>query len=276
LRHNHCDHQKALAILTAILQKFDRETSSTEALYIKARALRLSGGIYILQNTVDKGLACYYQAYHLWETIHDRGHQVDTLLDIAVNYENLQFNSNSPHKKANALRYFHGANELLHPGMKNFTVLRGRYCRRLGYFYFNMDDYDKAEHYTRKGLTVFDQDDTRSDYQITKRHLGTICIRVGKYDEANDILQAISVAPTLQSPIHRAKVCQLLADLFFSIEDYDQGMQYAHNSAELCREFGLQIQHRVLRNMLARHNLPFLGENYTDFSSACACPHADR
>lgn len=250
--------RKAQFILTLLLKKFRAHQEPPTVQHLKAQALELSGGLAILHNSVEQGLVYYHRAYYLWKALHDREKQASALLDIAVNHANLQFAGPLNLGRQQAWRYFQAVQAILTPSLPAYHMLSGKYTRRMGYFYENLHDYTAAERAIRQSLEYFEQAGEELEEQVSRRHVGAIFLRQGRYDAAAPILEAVAQTPVLQSPIDLAKIYGLLSELAFALNQPDEGWRYFHQASDLCQQFGLHIQQRVLRSLLQRYQLQLI------------------
>ena len=259
LYQKHNEYQEAIRILQFILTKFERRNSS-EVLYIKARTFKHLGWIYwnrwdIAQS--PKEFSLLRKAFELWSLISDREQQVEAAFNIGDVYLNYIPFSNIPTEYGEiSLRCFKQAKEMLKPSMKAFRKLNGRYYGCLGDLYYYLNENEIAEKYFRRGfeLDLFDDIDTDWDCQQFKQTLGRTLIRLGKYDEAHELLQNTAQTSALQSPVDRARTYWSFCDLFLSLGDYEQGLEFAFKSAKLSKERAIG-HYIVLQKILEWHHL---------------------
>ena len=119
--------------------------------------------------------------------------------------------------------------------------------------YYWIDEYELAERYSRKGVEIIDEEATNWSYQTCKQHLGRALIGVGDYDNAYEILESTSKAPVLQSPYYQVRSLWTMGDLFLSIGGQEKGLEFVEKASQLCQEYGLQGQQRIITHLLAKH-----------------------
>jgi tetratricopeptide (TPR) repeat protein len=247
------DYHSATIILHAILHRFQQDNSSTEVVRLKACALWALGIIYLQQDKKSESLVTFSRAFEYWKAIHERTNQADMLLRIGEVYRYTVAMDGIKENGRFSLQYYQQATQLLHPSMTRFSQLQGQCYGLQGYLYYWLDEYELAEQYTRKGVEVIDEIETDWVYQTLKQYYGLALVKVGKYDEAFDILHRTSSAAVLQSPYYQARSCLANSELFLAVGDMDKGLEWAEKSQDLCKAFGLQGQQRLLTNMLAKY-----------------------
>ncbi len=103
------------------------------------------------------------------------------------------------------------------------------------------------------GAEQFEQGGHDLEIQVTQRQLGVILVRKGHFDAAYQIFDAIAHAPMLQSPVDQARIFAVFSELFWALDQLEEGNRYYQRAAALCQQFGLQRQARVLHAVLTRY-----------------------
>ena len=211
--------------------------------------------IHLQQHHIQESLHVLEQAAKLWERIHDSENQSDVFLRMGEVYRyTVTMDGVSRNSKA-GLRCYRQAHDLLKPSMPLYTRLQGRYYSLTGFMHYWMGEYEIAEQFGRKAFTIFEEPDSNWTYQTARQHLGRTLIKTGKYDEAHDILQSTAQTSALQGPHDRARNALALSELYLEIGEVEQGMHYVATVKELCEQYGLRGQQRVLMNMLVQYNI---------------------
>ncbi len=251
------NYPHAVTILESILDHFHHDQSSSEAIRIQAFALGQLGVIHLQQHHVEASLRAFRKAVELWDAIHDRENQADTLFRLGEVYRYTVAMDGIRQNSQRGLHYYQQAHDLLSPSMKLCTRLQGKYYSLTGYMYYWIDEYETAEKLGRKALATFEEPDSNWTYQTARQHLARTLIKTGKYDEAHDILQSTAQAGTLQGPHDRARNALALSELYLAAGELEKGLQCAEETSKLCQEYQLQGQQRILTKSLAWHRLPY-------------------
>ena len=248
------DFQKAQDILQFILKKFVRHQTSAEPLQIQAEVLKHLGVISKQQHYLQHGILQLQRALSILRSLHNNESQAHILIEIADAYyhsvaeDGIDSNSNI------TLRYLNWANEMITPAMQTYYQLKCNYYGAMGSLYSELDEYERAKVSMEKSLEY--DDDTSWSYHLSKQCLGRILVRLGEYEEAFDLLDSSLHVPVLQRPYNQVRAFRGLSDLFLSIGDEQEGLQFAEKAVTLCKEYGLKTQQLALQKMLARHNFP--------------------
>ncbi len=217
------DYRSAITILNSILTRFHEEKDSPETLQISAFAFGELGVIHLQQHQESESISAFHHALKLWQTLHDRAKQADVLLRLGEVYRYRVAIDGFREYSKEGLECYEQANSLLHPTMKMYSRLRGRYFALSGYMYYWLSEYELAEKYNRQGIEVIEPNEENWTYQTIKQHLSRVLIKVGKYDEAFEILELTAKASVLQSPYYQVR-SYWTKDFYFSTGDYNQGL----------------------------------------------------
>ncbi len=248
-------YQHAVVILSSILERFSREDTSTDALRIQAFALGQLGVIHLQQQHLQESLQAFRRAESFWKALHDDEHRADLLLRIGEVYRYSSLADGTSSNGRMGLQAYQQAHTLLKPSMPLYTRLHGKYHALTGYLHYWNGEYALAEQFGRQALRIFDEPESNWTYQTARQHLSRTLIRTGQHDEAYDILESTSQAAILQGPHDRARTALALSELSFAGEDYDKGMEYAAKVRQLCEDFSLQGQQRILQQTLQRYGV---------------------
>lgn len=256
----HGNYQKAVDIFETIVRKFSYE-SSIEVQHIKAYALMHLGRMYMQQCHTNKGFSAYHRALELWQSIHDVGHQADTLLYIGISHANLIAANMSGKDQKGIAKYFTQALEALPSSMETFPRLQGNTSLWTGFLYHAAGEDGRAREWISKSLECFNDLATSWNYQLSRQHLGRVLVTLGRYAEAAEILHSTLESPVLQTPSDQIESLAGLCELLLTTGKYDEGLQYAAKSKKLCEEHGLRLQQQKLKNILAKHKFAFSTAN---------------
>ncbi len=248
-------YQHAVIILDSILERFARDHSSAEARRIRAFALGQLGVIHLQQRHIQASLQAFRKAELLWKSLHDREYQADLLFRIGEVYRYTVVMDDRRRNTRRGLQAYHHARELLNPSMELYTRLQGKYYALTGYMYYWNGEYELAEQYGRQAIMIFEEPESNWTYQTARQHLSRTLIQNGQHDEAYDILQDTAQANVLQGPYDQARNTLALSELYFTGGDREKGLEHAAKVRQLCQDFSLQGQQRILHKMLKRYGV---------------------
>ncbi len=248
-------YQKAIQILNSILKKFVYKDSTSEILQLKAQVFGHLGLIHMQQHNTKESLIQLQKAFDLWQSLHAREEQFNTLLDMSgVYYYAATVDGN---RKAGeiSLQYINQAKKVLTPSMKTFKESTGYYYGHIGSCYYGLEEYEMAQTCMEKSVAWLEGTEASWSYYHGKQYAGRILNRLGEYDKAYPLLESTLYEPVLQRPYNQVRAFESLSDLFLSTGEREKGIEFALRTQRLCTEYGLKTQQTALRKMLARHNV---------------------
>jgi len=242
------DFDNATAILLDVLAALQAFSPNVLSLRLQARCL-----IELANIRRDQGqISGPGGAYALYERSRAIWQHLGELDKIALTTWYLGACNEMRKRHEEALKYYNEALDVV-DAIGNLETLRGRILLRIGTVLTKIGALDKAGKKIRESLTLLEERVPLSDYGFAQQKLAIVHFSKGQKETSlrmvSDTLSMIPKADKFR--LTQAKI--LIADLLFSIDEEDAGLEVASEAEALAYEYGFRHQLSALYSTVDKH-----------------------